>query len=150
VRPDRVVVASPPLDDDLRLLERVEDLAVEQLVPELAIEAFVVAVLPRAARLDVKRLHAYALQPLPQGNRDELRAVVRPDVVRHTMVHEQLRDRFQDVLRPHPPLNPDRQALACVLVDHRQHPKGPAVMGAAVDEVIGPDMVPVLWPQAET
>ena len=30
-----VVVATPALDDDLGLLERGEDLAVEQLVPEL-------------------------------------------------------------------------------------------------------------------
>jgi hypothetical protein len=30
-----VVAASPPLDHDLGLLERVEDLAVEELVPEL-------------------------------------------------------------------------------------------------------------------
>ena len=35
VRPDRIVVPAPCLDDDLGLLERVEDLAVEQLVPEL-------------------------------------------------------------------------------------------------------------------
>ncbi len=35
VRPDRVVVATPALDHDLRLLERIDDLAVEQLVPEL-------------------------------------------------------------------------------------------------------------------
>jgi hypothetical protein len=35
VRADRVVVATPALDHDLRLLERIEHLAVEQLVPEL-------------------------------------------------------------------------------------------------------------------
>jgi hypothetical protein len=35
VRADRVGVATPALDDDLGLLERGEDLAVEQLVPEL-------------------------------------------------------------------------------------------------------------------
>ena len=32
---DGVVVPAPSLDDDLGLLEGVEDLAVEQLVPEL-------------------------------------------------------------------------------------------------------------------
>src|SRR5918997_4492459 len=35
VRAHRVVVATPALDDDLGLLERGEDQAVEQLVPEL-------------------------------------------------------------------------------------------------------------------
>src|SRR5215213_3957074 len=34
VRADRVVVPTPTLDDDLGFLERIEDLAVEQLVPE--------------------------------------------------------------------------------------------------------------------
>ena len=33
--PHGVVVPTPALDDDLGLLERGEDLAVEQLVPEL-------------------------------------------------------------------------------------------------------------------
>src|ERR687898_1466865 len=44
-----VIVPTPALDDDLGLLERGEDLAVEQLVPELGVEALDVAVLPRAA-----------------------------------------------------------------------------------------------------
>ena len=35
VRSNGVVVPTPALDDDLGLLERGEDLAVEQLVPEL-------------------------------------------------------------------------------------------------------------------
>src|ERR671920_1343882 len=35
VRPDRIVVPAPTLDDDLGFLERREDLAVEQLVAEL-------------------------------------------------------------------------------------------------------------------
>ena len=35
MRSNGVVVPTPALDDDLGLLERVEDLAVEQLVPEL-------------------------------------------------------------------------------------------------------------------
>src|SRR5215213_8403442 len=34
VRPKGVVVPAPALDHDLRLLERIEDFAVEQLVPE--------------------------------------------------------------------------------------------------------------------
>ena len=33
--PKGVVVPAPALDHDLRLLERIDDLAVEQLVPEL-------------------------------------------------------------------------------------------------------------------
>jgi hypothetical protein len=41
------LVDAPVLDDDLRLPEAVKDLAVEQFVPELAIEGLAIAVLPR-------------------------------------------------------------------------------------------------------
>ena len=51
--PDGVVVTTPALDDDLRLAQGVEDLAIEQLVPEAGIEALDVAVLPGAARSDL-------------------------------------------------------------------------------------------------
>src|SRR3954471_24263770 len=53
VRPDGVVVAAPIFDLDLSLPQRNEDLEVEQLVTELAVEALHVPVLPRAALLDV-------------------------------------------------------------------------------------------------
>ena len=58
-----VVVATPALDDDLGLLERVEDFAIEELVAELRVEALDVAVLPRAARGDVGGLRAYTRIP---------------------------------------------------------------------------------------
>src|SRR5215208_3317809 len=51
--PDGIVMTAPALDDNLRLAERVEDLAVEQLVPEPGIEALDIAILPRAAWSDV-------------------------------------------------------------------------------------------------
>src|SRR5919112_873160 len=44
VRADVVVVPPPALDHDLRLAQAVEDLAVEQLVPELPVERLAVAV----------------------------------------------------------------------------------------------------------
>jgi len=42
----RVVVFSPFFDDDLRLFQVVEDLAIKQFVPEAGIEAFAVSILP--------------------------------------------------------------------------------------------------------
>ena len=53
---DRVVVVGPLLDEDLDFLETVEDFAIEQLVPQLAVEAFAIAVLPGAAGLDIESL----------------------------------------------------------------------------------------------
>ena len=63
--PFRVVVISPVFDDDLSLLQRVEDLAIEELVPQLSIEALVVAVLPRTAGLDVEGLYIDPAEPIP-------------------------------------------------------------------------------------
>ena len=42
----RVAVFSPFFDDDLRLFQGVEDLAIKQLVPEAGIQAFAVSILP--------------------------------------------------------------------------------------------------------
>jgi hypothetical protein len=52
---DGIVMTASALDDDLRLLERGEDFAVEQLGAQRSIEGFDVAVLPRAIRDDVSR-----------------------------------------------------------------------------------------------
>src|SRR5690349_4171228 len=63
VRPRGVVVAPPPLDQHLGFLQRMEDLPLQQFVAELAVEGFIVAVLPWAAALDEQRPHADPLQP---------------------------------------------------------------------------------------
>lgn len=46
---DGVVVVTPLFDQDLGLSEAAEYLPVEQLVPQLAVEAFAIAILPGAA-----------------------------------------------------------------------------------------------------
>jgi hypothetical protein len=50
MRTDAVVVTAPLLDEHLCFSEAVEDLAIEQLVPKLAVEGLAVAILPGAAR----------------------------------------------------------------------------------------------------
>jgi hypothetical protein len=90
VWPYGVEVAAPLLDQHLGLPERVEHLAVQQLVPELAVEALHVAVLPRAAGLDVGGLGADAGDPAPHLLGDELGAVVRPDVGWHSAQDEEI------------------------------------------------------------
>ena len=76
MRPDRVVVPAPAIDQHLRLSQAVEDLTVKQLVTQLAVEALDVAILSRAARLDVKRLHVHTLKPITHRRRGELATVV--------------------------------------------------------------------------
>ena len=58
-------------------MQRVEDLTVEELVSELAVEALVVAVLPRTAGFDEERLPTDSGQPSWYELGRELRAVVR-------------------------------------------------------------------------
>ena len=71
---DGVVVVAPLLNEYLDFLEAAEDFAVEQFVPQLAVEAFAIAVLPGTARRDVKRLHPNPGQPFLDGYGNKLRA----------------------------------------------------------------------------
>src|SRR5256886_10652087 len=93
LRHDRVVVASPALDDDLGLAQSVEDLAVEQLIAQASVEALDVAVLPRAAPLDVGGLVTDHRNPFLHGLGGELRSVVGPDVSGNAPQDEEVGDR---------------------------------------------------------
>src|SRR3954468_22974267 len=75
MRANRIVVTAPALDDDLRLAQRVEDLAIEQFVAQARIEALDKAVLPWAARRDVGGLRADAADPLLHRFGNELRPI---------------------------------------------------------------------------
>ena len=79
---DGIVVTPPALDHDLSLLQRIEDLPVQEFVAQARVEALDVTVLPWAAGGDVGRLGTNGGNPLPYGLGDELGAVVRPDVRR--------------------------------------------------------------------
>src|SRR5580700_10197277 len=54
-RPPGVVLDSPLLDHDLCLLQRVKNLSVQTLVPQLPVEALAVSVLPGTSGLDIQR-----------------------------------------------------------------------------------------------
>src|SRR6266568_9606704 len=73
VRTLRVVFHPPPLRQYLRLLQRVKNLAVQELISQLAVEALAIPVLPRTPGLDVQRLRPQLSQPLPQLLSNELR-----------------------------------------------------------------------------
>src|SRR3984957_4904241 len=80
MRPHRVVFHTPPLRQNLCLLQRVKDLAVQELIAQLPVEALTVPVLPGTPRLDVQRPRAHSPQPLPQLLGDELRPIVGTNV----------------------------------------------------------------------
>lgn len=55
MQPDGVVLPPPALDQDFGLQQRVKDLSLQELVPQFAVEALDVAILPGTARLDIQR-----------------------------------------------------------------------------------------------
>jgi len=69
-------VPPPAFDDDLGFAQRVEDLAVEQLVAQAGVEALDEPILPRAAGRDVGGFCPHGADPLLHRLGDELWAVV--------------------------------------------------------------------------
>ena len=71
------VVVSPPLfDDDLSLFEGIEDLPIEQFVPEAGIEGLAVAVLPGRAEFNVSGIGPHRLDPSPDRLGHKLGSIV--------------------------------------------------------------------------
>ncbi len=57
------------------------------------------------------------------------------------MFNEQIRKAMEHVIRSQPRVDDDGQAFPRVLVDRRQHPDRPSIMGPCGHEVISPNMV---------
>ena len=144
MRPDVVGLVSPAFDQHLGFQDRLEDLSVEQLVTEFPIERFNVPVLPRGPWLDVESSHVELLEPCSDGNRGELRAVVRANEFGRTSESEELREPIKDMITGEPSLDIDREALPGVFVDQREHRNGSSIVGAIEDEIIAPNVTPSL------
>jgi hypothetical protein len=142
-----IVVAPPALDDDLGLAQSVEDLPVEQLIAKAGVEALNVAVLPRAASLDVSGLGSDNRDPFLHGLGDELRSVVGPDVSGNAPQDEEVGQNVDHIDRLELAGDTDRQTFVGELVEHVEHPILAPIVGAVLDEVIGPDMIALLRPQ---
>src|SRR5665213_3526565 len=140
---------APLADDDLGFLQAVEDLTVEQLVAQLAVEAFTIAVLPRTARRDVESLGTHARQPLPHDLGGHFGAVIGSDVFWNPAGHHDIGHRFQNAQAVNPTCDADRQTLAGELVDQGHQPNLSTVMGLGFDEVVGPDMIAPLRSQPD-
>jgi len=100
MRPDRIVMAPPALDENLSLVECRELLAFEQLVTELGVEALAIAILPWAARFNVERLHTDPTEPTAHVASDELRAVIGSDMLRWPVGDEEIGQALEDIVGP--------------------------------------------------
>jgi len=76
VRPYSVVTRPTYLDQDLGFGKAVEDFAVKQLIAQAAVERFTIAILPRATKRELKRLHPDLPRPVLPGGADELGALI--------------------------------------------------------------------------
>ena len=139
----------PRFDEDLRFSEAVEDLAVEQLIAQAAVERFTIAILPRAARCDVKGLDADLCQPVLDGGSDELGAIVRPYVRWRAVEDEQISQDRQNVSAPDSARNQQRHTFPARFIDDRKDSELATIMGATLDEVVSPDMTRIFRTQPD-
>jgi hypothetical protein len=147
--PDRIIVASPALDDDLGLTQGIEDLAIEQLITQPRIERFDIAVLPGTARLDIGRLGTDCGDPFLNRTRHELGSVVGTHVAGYAAQDEEIGQDIDHVDAFELTRDPDGQAFMGELVDNVEHPEAPPVMGALLEEVVGPHMIAMHGPQPD-
>ena len=92
-------MAAPAFDHDASLCERVENLAVEKFIAQSCIEALNEAILPRTAWRDVRGLCPHRGDPLLHRRRDELRSIVRTNMLGHAAREEEIRQYIDDVDR---------------------------------------------------
>ena len=141
MRPDRIVVTSPALDDDLGLSQREEDFAIQQFIPQTGVEALDEAVLPGTSRCDVCGASTHCRDPVLDSFGDELWTVIRSNVLRHAAQDEQVGQGIDHIDGLQLAVNPDRQAFVSELVDDVEHAELLSLMGSVLDKVVGPDMV---------
>jgi len=94
-----IEVNAPLLNQYLGFTEAVEQLSIEELIPELAVKALAIPVLPRAAWRDVGGVGAQALEPISENGGYKLRPVIASDEFRHTTLEHQIRQHINDIER---------------------------------------------------
>lgn len=149
MRPHGVVVTTPAFDDDLRFPQRVEDLAIEQLVAQPGIKTLNEPVLPRTARRDVGGLCSDGADPLLHRLGNELRAIIGTDMRGNAAQDEQVGEHIDDIDRLEPARYLNGQTFVGKFVDDVEHAEFASIMGALLDEVVRPDVVGALGPQPD-
>ena len=141
-------MTTPAFDDDFRLHQVVEQFDVQAFIAQFSVEGFVVSVLPRAAGFNVERLGADAAEPLPDGLGPELAAIIAAYMIGDSASDHQIAENFKDVLAVEASSDLDRETLTRELVDNGEHAELAIVARSILNEVVSPDMVPVLRPEA--
>jgi len=98
VRSGGVVMVPPAFDQSLGFAQVIEYFSGKQLVAELGVEALAIAILPWACGRNVKRLHPNTAKPLAQGCSYKLWPIIRPDMLRWSVLQEQFKQNLFDNL----------------------------------------------------
>ena len=140
---DGVVLPPPLFDEHFRLLQRVEDLPLQDFFAQRPVEAFVVAILPRlpgsiySVFTSTRSSHSRTTLAVNSGPLSDRRLAGGP------WLDKELTERLQHIVRPEPSGHYDRQTLPAVFIQHRQHLQRPTVVRPIRHEVIRPDVMAV-------
>ena len=129
MRPDRVVVDAPLLDEHLRFSQRVEDLPVQQFIAQLALEGSAMTLLPVASRSDANGRRTELCKPPLEPLDEHLRAIIRADVSWDAMGFHQIREYIDCIPGPDAPGDMNRQVLAGVFIEYHHQLESAAVNG---------------------
>ena len=98
MRAVRIVALAPTFHDHPRLVQRVEEFAVEQFIPQFSVEGFDIAVLPRTPGFDKQRHDDKVLVLLSKHSGNKLWAVIGPDMCRAAPEQKQLSQDLLNIL----------------------------------------------------
>lgn len=58
-------------------------------------------------------------------------------------MYKQVAEAFQDTFTVQPAFHINAQALPGKIIEHSQHPQGPAIVSATMHKIVAPDMIPL-------
>jgi len=141
VGPGVVVIVLPLLRFLPHLIERPEDVCVEEFTPEAAVQAFYIGVLRGFTGLDKRQRNLSVFAPGIKSVADELRAVVHPDHRGKAAAFFELLQDANDAPSGQAGIGFDAKDLPVVVVKNIQHAERTTVPQAVVDVIQAPDLV---------
>jgi len=141
MRSDFIVMPPPDFDEDTGFDPVAKPLHVQAFVAELAIEALVVAVLPRLTGVDQGGIDLSFSEPRQDSIANEFRTVVRTQEHRCPVHADQTGEHVNDAGGADTACDIDGEALAREFVDHGEAFDLLSVGAGVVNEIVGPHLI---------
>jgi len=136
-----VVLPAPTLHHPLGFCQTAKDLPVQAFRPQLLVEAFSVGVLPGTAGRDLPRLHLLGGQEELHSAGNELRTVVRTEIIRCTVRLKQTLDGIDHSGRRQGTSHPNGQGFLAEFVDDGENLYASALFRPVEEKIVGPDVI---------